>query len=825
MKTILLFFILIFAGLSLSSHTFAEVYLTRSVTDKNDNIIVIGYCLGNVKIAEEQFSITSPSAFILKLNSDGEMIWIKFINSSQLMIANAIDIDSEGNIYVVGNFSGVANFDSYSFTSQGTDFFILKYDSSGNIIWVKKGNGTGNETSTDIYLDDDDSVYVCGYGGAFTFDNLTTTGGGFVLKISETGNGLALYRILDRVYNIILDSDKNIIIGAGKYYGIPHNAYVGILAKLTNSGNIIWQHMPEPIQTIVYPTAEPNLNIIEARSRASVLYTTIQKFDPNGTSLISKTYDKAYSFDISRINNNNLLLQGFFTQNSQIGDSILNSNGAEDAFIALVDTGFSPIWIKYGGGLFKDELITSFILNDGTIFSIGNFIGTITFDNFQITGGTSIEDSWSAILKLDIDGNLIWFKKIGENYLEPSTENWFPLEKGNRWHFYGNSSHRNPLPPPPFYYYIIILRLTQIYDSTYINNKKYYRINGFFNFQDLTPIRYDFESQRLIILHNGQEYTFVDFSKVAGESYLQIQPNGSLIQVSATSGVSVAMGDTIPVKGFYRTANNVDGLYNFAQNIGLVNQEETNFSFSTPGIDLDIIEYILFEPDSIHVRHTNVPSINFEPVYFIPDTNRLIQQFEITHPYSIRSNSPYLTGFSYIQNAYLSSFYTNQTDTIFNNISNISPINEIDFSLNYQFDTTKYLQGYHLYYRIAAVDKGIIRDTFYSPQSGYYKLYWKDSTSLVTQYESQAFDYSLSQNYPNPFNPVSKINFSIPNRETVVLKVYDVLGAEIITLINQELDQGKYEVVFSGENFVSGIYIYQLRAGNFIDSKKMLLIK
>ena len=98
------------------------------------------------------------------------------------------------------------------------------------------------------------------------------------------------------------------------------------------------------------------------------------------------------------------------------------------------------------------------------------------------------------------------------------------------------------------------------------------------------------------------------------------------------------------------------------------------------------------------------------------------------------------------------------------------------------------------------------------------------------------FEYKLEQNYPNPFNPETLIRFKLPANSNVQLKVYDILGREVTTLIDKELAQGKYEVTFSakGENaytLTSGIYFYQLRVGsttssgkNFIQTKKMILI-
>jgi photosystem II stability/assembly factor-like uncharacterized protein len=93
--------------------------------------------------------------------------------------------------------------------------------------------------------------------------------------------------------------------------------------------------------------------------------------------------------------------------------------------------------------------------------------------------------------------------------------------------------------------------------------------------------------------------------------------------------------------------------------------------------------------------------------------------------------------------------------------------------------------------------------------------------------------FSLEQNYPNPFNPSTKIKYIIPNVEThrdaslqmVTLKVYDVLGNEVATLVNEEKPAGSYEVEFSASNLPSGTYFYQLKASSLIETKKMILLK
>ena len=87
--------------------------------------------------------------------------------------------------------------------------------------------------------------------------------------------------------------------------------------------------------------------------------------------------------------------------------------------------------------------------------------------------------------------------------------------------------------------------------------------------------------------------------------------------------------------------------------------------------------------------------------------------------------------------------------------------------------------------------------------------------------------YSLSQNYPNPFNPITKIKFDIAANSVgqTFLSVYDILGREIATLVNEQLQPGSYEVTFDGSNLPSGVYFYKLISGNFILTKKLVLLK
>ena len=85
--------------------------------------------------------------------------------------------------------------------------------------------------------------------------------------------------------------------------------------------------------------------------------------------------------------------------------------------------------------------------------------------------------------------------------------------------------------------------------------------------------------------------------------------------------------------------------------------------------------------------------------------------------------------------------------------------------------------------------------------------------------------YRLHQNYPNPFNPMTNIRYTLPKNSFVSLKVYDVLGREIALLVNEVLNTGRYEVSWDGSNHTSGVYFYKLETDDFVDVKKMVLIK
>jgi hypothetical protein len=103
---------------------------------------------------------------------------------------------------------------------------------------------------------------------------------------------------------------------------------------------------------------------------------------------------------------------------------------------------------------------------------------------------------------------------------------------------------------------------------------------------------------------------------------------------------------------------------------------------------------------------------------------------------------------------------------------------------------------------------------------------YKPSISSVQDEEEYIPEkFILQQSYPNPFNPSATIAYQIPELSLVTIKVYDLLGREVVTLVDEFKPAGKYETEFNAANLPSGVYFYQLKSGGFIQSMKMVLMK
>jgi len=126
----------------------------------------------------------------------------------------------------------------------------------------------------------------------------------------------------------------------------------------------------------------------------------------------------------------------------------------------------------------------------------------------------------------------------------------------------------------------------------------------------------------------------------------------------------------------------------------------------------------------------------------------------------------------------------------------------------YSFTDNKLIGGTKFQYRLKQIDS-----------DGRYEY------SAVVEVENIPTEYALYQNYPNPFNPTTKIRYQLPKESKVVIKIYNILGSEVLELVNENKEPGIYEVEFNASNLSSGTYIYKISSENFVQTKKMILLK
>ena len=235
-----------------------------------------------------------------------------------------------------------------------------------------------------------------------------------------------------------------------------------------------------------------------------------------------------------------------------------------------------------------------------------------------------------------------------------------------------------------------------------------------------------------------------------------------------------------------------------------------------------MIRAILYDSLGVNYYSDHVkPIISFQPILHTNEFE-LNWSFTVDHEYTyFESNGSE----NFVDSVIIYSYYSNNDSTYTNEplIAENAP-NTINYSILYLLDSTLMKNDYSFYYKIYAVDKGIVPEYSTKPDSGYYELVYDPNVS-VEIVNNKIIDYELMQNYPNPFNPITVIDYSIKEEGNVELVIYDVLGKVLEKLVDERKTAGSYSAQFDASNLSSGIYFYSLRVNGFMDTKKMLLIK
>ncbi len=376
--------------------------------DDDLNIYSTGYFNGTSDFdpSVDEYELTSTgsfSSYVVKLNSDGNFIWAKSFGGNGGTLAVSVGLDSAGNSYVTGRFTGTTDFDpgagTVNLTATAEDVFILKLDPDGDFVWAKSFGGNGNDWGTQLTIADNGTSFISGlFYETVDFDpgagttSLTSAGGSdiYVASFDPSGNFLwvkimggdstdsaqAIYRTtngeiyLTGYYSNTADMDP----GAGTVNLISAGGYEIFLVSLDLDGDFVW-----------------------AKSMGGAGYDT--------------------GYGIAEDANGNIYTTGYYSGTADFGlgeEEHLLTSGYAGIFINKFSTTGDFVWAKSIVGDGAGSGYSLAIDSGGYIYSTGYYNGTVDFDpgvdEFNLTAAGA-DDGYISVL--DSDGNYLWASSIG----------------------------------------------------------------------------------------------------------------------------------------------------------------------------------------------------------------------------------------------------------------------------------------------------------------------------------------------------------------------------------------------------------------------------
>jgi len=440
----------------------ANIDRARTVsTDDKGNVYVVGWFdSDSITFASTTLIKTSGfgyDIFIAKYNPNGDVLWAKSAEGIMNDLAVSVSTDDKGNVYVTGYFWSSITFGSTTLINAGTnsyDIFLVKYDSSGNVLWAKSAGGAGDDKTNSVSTDAGGNVYVAGsFGSSFitfgstTLINADPAGHLDIFITKYDGNGNVLWAksaggiINDEPQCISTDVRGNVYItGSFQNSSITFGSIVltnsGIfgdifITKYDSNGNVLWAK------------SEGGLDDDEARSVSNSggnLYITgwfkspyitfgsttlinansgvpdmfITKYNSEGDVLWAKgtgggNFD--YANSVATDDAGNVYQTGYFYSSSvTFGSTTLANAGGSDIFITKYDGNGNIIWVKSPSGASDDQTHSVSTFVGGDVYVAGYFASSeITFDSITLTNAGSydmlvakLEDRGCSALQVEV---------------------------------------------------------------------------------------------------------------------------------------------------------------------------------------------------------------------------------------------------------------------------------------------------------------------------------------------------------------------------------------------------------------------------------------
>jgi hypothetical protein len=791
---------------------FAFGNIGRSVaTDKNGNIYVTGR-IENLSGTPtfDAIVLNSPGIVVAKINPNGNIEWAKILNNKTGGgCGYGICVDSFGNCIVCGLFSGTIRFGSDSIYCSGRNGFFLannsfvaKLDPSGNILWAKKGSSSSETDAFAIAIDQSDNFYITGYFGESTskpdtvsFGSVSLIGKGlFVTKYDKSGNALwvqgSTQSATEQGNAIAVDKSGNVFV-TGEYGVISTEIFI---SKLDASGNPVWSY-----------------NAGGAQGGESYGMTV----DDNNDIYITGS------------------IKGSGIFSSKSGNSGFTGMGACDIYLAKYGNDGSFKWVKPAGATFGGGDFGYGVAMDHS----GNILLTGNVSTKDLTETNNPSGRFGNIIVHSKGLDAIFVAKLNPN-AQSETHLWSPVNSG--------VPINNPLNSQPIINSIYSngtalflasysvnqsigsanFGLGGIYRSTDEGNSWVMINNGLSTGDHINSV-FSLNGNLLeagdrgiyLSTNNGDNWTQTNISN-AVNSFTILGSNlfacgGNNIYKSSDNGSSWnTVNSSSAATVIYSTGNDLfinKNSYSDSLACGICKSTDSGITWNPSNSGLPFTTSVVpFPPYKQKIYPTIYSITNVGNTLFIATGTEVYKSTDGGTTWVPKNNG---LPFS------VSSLITTGNILIAGTLTGIYFSSDIGENWN---DFTADLPT------LISINAITVDNQFITV--GTAENVWHRSISNITGVYEKAnnilpAEYNLSQNYPNPFNPTTTINFQIPLSSKVTLKIYDVLGREVKSLVNEFKIAGKYSVTFNATNLASGVYFYNLRAGNYVESKKMILLK
>jgi hypothetical protein len=358
-------------------------------TDTNGNVYLTGIFYQNLTIGNTTISNSGGAdIFLVKYDKNGNFLWLKKAGGSDYEVVEEIEVDQSGNIYMTGYFYGTANFNNLSLTSGGgSDVFLAKYDTNGEIVWVQKAGGSNSDTGKSLFLDDNGDVYLAGdFSNVASFNNtsVTSAGGTDVFIVKYTTNG-----VLEWVKSAGGSSDDSV-----ESVAVDDSGNVYIVGSFSNTMNV------------------GNTTLTSAGSYD----VFIAKYNPTSTAWVWAKRGGGNGSDTGRdiviTSGGKVLITGMFESTASFESKTIACEGERDIFIVEYYSNGNIYWIRREGGKYGENALKIGLDSEDNIYIAGIYYGLTNFGSTWLSNDGSNN---GYIAKLNTNGISQWVQKIGGN--------------------------------------------------------------------------------------------------------------------------------------------------------------------------------------------------------------------------------------------------------------------------------------------------------------------------------------------------------------------------------------------------------------------------